>query len=62
MTALQNQLGKLNSKEMRIYFDGGRLIRPLLIVEDNKLLLNDTIIKDINEDFLNKIALFLFNV
>lgn len=39
-------------KEMRIYFDGGRLIRPLLIVEDNKLLLNDTIIKDINEEIL----------
>jgi DNA-directed RNA polymerase II subunit RPB2 len=39
-------------KEMRIYFDGGRLIRPLLIVEDNKLQLNDTIIKDINEEIL----------
>jgi len=38
-----------DKKEIRIYFDGGRLIRPLLIVNDNKLNIDDTIIKTINE-------------
>ena len=38
-----------DKKEIRIYFDGGRIIRPLLIVDDNKLNLNETIMKTVNE-------------
>jgi len=38
-----------DKKEIRIYFDGGRLIRPLLIVNNNKLNINDDIIKTIND-------------
>jgi len=38
------------NKEIRVYFDGGRLIRPVLIVNDNKLNLNDEIIKFINDE------------
>ena len=38
-----------DKKEIRIYFDGGRLIRPLLIVNDNKLNIDESIIKTINE-------------
>lgn len=38
------------SKEIRCYFDGGRLIRPLLIVNDNKLNLNPEIISYINDE------------
>jgi DNA-directed RNA polymerase beta subunit len=26
-----------NKREIKVYFDGGRLIRPIMIVEDNKL-------------------------
>uniref|UniRef100_A0A6C0H874 DNA-directed RNA polymerase n=1 Tax=viral metagenome TaxID=1070528 RepID=A0A6C0H874_9ZZZZ len=33
------------NKEIRIYYDGGRLIRPLLIVENNKLNFTDEVIK-----------------
>ena len=36
------------NKEIRIFYDGGRLIRPLLIVNNNKLNLNDNIIKDVD--------------
>jgi len=36
-----------NKKEIRIYFDGGRLIRPLLIVNNNELNLTDEIMKNI---------------
>jgi DNA-directed RNA polymerase II subunit RPB2 len=39
-----------NKKEIKMYFDGGRLIRPLLIVDNNKLNLTDEIIKDINKE------------
>ena len=38
-------------KEIRCFFDGGRLIRPLLIVNDNKLNLNDEIITFINTEY-----------
>jgi len=38
-----------DKKEIRIYFDGGRLIRPLLIVDDNKLNLNEDTINTVNE-------------
>ena len=41
-------------KEIKIYYDGGRLYRPLLIVNDNKLNLNKEIIQDIiDENNLN---------
>jgi len=36
------------NKEIKIYFDGGRLIRPVLIVNDNNLNFTPEIIKDIN--------------
>ena len=39
-----------DKKNIRIYFDGGRLIRPLLIVKDNKLNLTEEVIKDINSE------------
>ena len=39
-------------KEIKIYSDGGRLIRPLLNVEDNKLVLNKKIVEEI-ETILN---------
>lgn len=37
------------NKEIKCFFDGGRLIRPVLIVSNNKLNINEEIIKDINE-------------
>ena len=41
-------------KEIRIYYDGGRLYRPLLIVNNHKLNLNNEIIEDIiNENKLS---------
>jgi DNA-directed RNA polymerase beta subunit len=38
-------------KEIRCYFDGGRLIRPVLIVNNNKLNLNQDVINDINTEY-----------
>ena len=38
-----------DKKEMRIYFDGGRLIRPLLMVNNNVLSLDDNVIKTVDE-------------
>jgi DNA-directed RNA polymerase beta subunit len=38
------------SKEIRCYFDGGRLIRPLLIVNNNKLNLTPDTIEFINNE------------
>jgi len=38
------------SKEIRCYFDGGRLIRPLLIVNNNKLNLTPETIEFINNE------------
>jgi DNA-directed RNA polymerase beta subunit len=40
----------IRSKEIRIYFDGGRLIRPLLIVDNNKLNITKEIIEDVNKE------------
>ena len=37
-------------KEILIYYDGGRLIRPILIVNNNKLNFTPEIIKDIEEE------------
>jgi DNA-directed RNA polymerase beta subunit len=39
-----------SNKEIRCYSDGGRLIRPLLIVTNNKLNISPEVIKDINEE------------
>jgi DNA-directed RNA polymerase II subunit RPB2 len=45
------------NKEIRCYCDGGRLIRPLLIVNNNKIGLNPDIINDINNEIkLNNIS------
>jgi DNA-directed RNA polymerase II subunit RPB2 len=38
-------------KEIKCFFDGGRLVRPVLIVTNNKLNISDKIIKDINEEY-----------
>ena len=38
------------SKEIRCYFDGGRLIRPLLIVNNNKLNFNNDLVSLVNEE------------
>jgi len=40
----------ISNKEIRIYFDGGRLIRPLLIVNNNKLNLTQELIEQINNN------------
>ncbi len=42
-----------NLMEINIYTDGGRLVRPLLIVENNKLLLNNKHIKLLKENKYN---------
>ena len=38
------------SKEIRCFFDGGRLIRPLLIVNNNKLNVNSEVLTYINNE------------
>jgi DNA-directed RNA polymerase beta subunit/intein/homing endonuclease len=43
-----------DNKEIKMYFDGGRLIRPLLMVNDNKLNLTPEIIKDIRSEVLKQ--------
>lgn len=40
----------INLNEIRIYSDGGRMIRPLLKVRDNKLVLTKKMLDDIDED------------
>jgi DNA-directed RNA polymerase II subunit RPB2 len=42
------------NKEIKIYYDGGRLIRPLLIVNNNKLNLTEELINDINIEMKKK--------
>ena len=37
-----------SNKEIRLYYDGGRLIRPILIVDNNNLNLTPEVIKDLN--------------
>ena len=39
------------NKEIRVYFDGGRLIRPILIVSNNKLNLTPEAIADITTEY-----------
>lgn len=36
------------NKEIRIYFDGGRLIRPLLVVNNNNLNITPQVVEDLN--------------
>jgi DNA-directed RNA polymerase beta subunit/intein/homing endonuclease len=38
------------NKEIRLFYDGGRLIRPILIVSNNKLNINPEVIKDIDSE------------
>ena len=42
------------NKEIRVYYDGGRLIRPLLIVKDNKVNYKKEFIDDINSEINSK--------
>jgi len=35
-------------KEIKIYFDGGRLIRPLVIIDNNKLNFTDEFVEELN--------------
>ena len=37
-------------KEIRCYFDGGRLLRPVLVVSNNKLNLTPEVVKDVNDE------------
>jgi DNA-directed RNA polymerase beta subunit len=37
-------------REIRMYYDGGRLYRPLLIINNNKLNINEELIKFIDEE------------
>jgi DNA-directed RNA polymerase beta subunit len=41
-------------REIKIYYDGGRLIRPILVVKDNKLGLTPEVILDIQKELENK--------
>ena len=41
------------TKEIRVYYDGGRLIRPLLIVTDNMVNINTSVIEDLNLELKN---------
>jgi hypothetical protein len=43
-----------NKKEIKIYFEGGRLIRPLLIVKDNKLNITNDLIEDVEKEIKSK--------
>jgi DNA-directed RNA polymerase II subunit RPB2 len=45
---------EFEAKEMKIYFDGGRLVRPLLIVNENKLNLTPDIIKELKSEILKQ--------
>ena len=45
---------EFEAKEIKIYFDGGRLIRPLLIVDQNKLNLTPEIIKELKSEILKQ--------
>ena len=61
MKRRENVIDKMTSilfdyrnKEIKIYFDGGRLIRPVLVVNNNKLNLSPEVIKDINTELENK--------
>ena len=42
-----------SSKEIRVCNDAGRMVRPLLRVNENKLLINDDIVDDIENSKLN---------
>lgn len=41
-------------KEIKIYSDGGRLIRPVLVVTNNKLAINNQLIEDVEKENLSK--------
>jgi len=43
-----------SKKEIKIYFDGGRLIRPVLIVNDNKIGITKEVMEDVNTELLSK--------
>jgi len=43
-----------HNKEIGIFSDGGRLIRPILIVDNNKVNINSDVLKEINTQVLSK--------
>jgi len=43
-----------NKREIKVYFDGGRLIRPIMIVEDNKLGITKDVMEDVNKELQSK--------
>ena len=43
-----------SKREIKIYFDGGRLIRPLLTVNNNKLGVTDEVMEDVNKELVSK--------
>ena len=43
-----------NKKELGIYCDGGRLIRPILIVDNNKVNITKDVLKQVNNELKSK--------
>ena len=43
-----------NKREIKVFYDGGRLIRPLLIVQDNKLGLTKEVVEDVQNELKSK--------
>jgi len=43
-----------NKREIKIFYDGGRLIRPLLMVNNNKLAITKEVLEDVDKELLSK--------
>ena len=43
-----------NNKEIRVYYDGGRLVRPLLIIKNNKINYTEMMLADIDLEVNSK--------
>lgn len=41
-------------REIKIFYDGGRLIRPLLMVNNNKLAITKEVLEDVDKELLSK--------
>ena len=46
---------EFEKKEIKIYFDGGRLIRPLLIVDENKINITPEVMDLVNKETINNV-------
>jgi len=43
-----------NKREIKIFYDGGRLIRPILVVKDNKLGITKEVLEDLDKELDSK--------